>query len=1503
MADLSDELDLLGRPGSFETCIRRAANWLATASSEAVARLVREDHVPPLADQRMPPGDVGDQVTAVLDRYPSRQGIDWLRELLTELGAPRGEALLALAGRQAPPALPTALLLPLRLETRFVPPPVPGAEWRLRLRVFPDVPHLVQGPGLTEAERDVLRTVLDQAEGRAEQLRRPGDVPGPGKSVAGRRWLAAADPGTWEQLFRDLASHVGAARAHALLARDGDPDGWETADSGGTDTTVEGLPPHLEVWLARSGHEPYRAAFLEVDRTAVRDLVADDGALLADPAAPGGRIPPGTWLSSFEEARRLGLAADVPLGQVATDLDAVYVVGVGADDPAPLLAGHLAAGRLSLVGSGTPTNTVAGAATVPPLAEQDYLAAWSQPVKERWPGTQWPETAARALAGDLTDGPPDTLGPLPVAAGLRVPPLLVPATWPALWGWAAREVWGLGETALSAGGWAGGTPAQLDEPDKPGEPHQAGDWQPGALLPEGPLPVLRVGEQPYGLLPATSLTAWQPDPEDPDGKLEAALATPLAALRSAWARTAREQGTSVGADAAKLTELLGRVPVSRTWSARPAVPLSLAHTLVMAGPGTAPSVQGVNDWWSNQLRQVLDLRTPGLKPVRAFLASGGPRPLRIALVRPRGVAAADLPQELRRAAGLLPGDWLEKDVLGLQQHVYRDRPDDFDSLLLRLARRSTQVALAWLVQQERGEAGSLLEPLGPDEGEWRLERLLRGQQPYDIWSSLVHDQKAFVPPAGDVATACVRAWSDLADWLQQQQEAGIAGLERALGATLDTAAFRIDPFVVALPWKRLSLERTRGLGAFGWVDAPRPRRSPPVTDGGVLLTVSERHAVTAAVLRDPVVSHEGQPWQLDFTSDAIRDADALAHAIRAGDTLHDHLGRQVEDLLAKTATQLAEAGYRPAPASPPPAAGAPVSVPWLVAAARTAFKQRTTDGAGRVCDGLRLLAAAARTRPLGVDPASLPTGDQVPSEAENAFFNTLESALKSAPQLGPDLDAGLGRLAGPLHTYADLLAAQSVHDLTGRQIERAGAALDAAAGDAPPPPLTVHHVPPTGRVVRSIVYAGLPGAAEVALPDEAAAAARLSPAAVAEPSLAAHLAAQWPADRWVWRVGQHQLTLADLGLEPIDVAGLATQALDELLRRHVDAPAAAPVSGPGHAWHARVQRLARTLAGRPPLAERPGEAALAGAHDGTEPAVALLLRRLDTLRTLARLLLDEVDTTLADVADAAQQTTAARTPGVVDLLARLARWRISPPGPPTVAALRSGADVLRRRLRDTAAVSATPATLDLGRQVVALVAGEGELPLLLPAPSGALPPHPPQTDLDGEWLALLAPVRPALARLEAHQCELLLAGPTPWIARTTHPNDPWQARDDSAALQVLYRPADTDESTRLAITVLDSWTEYIPATEQAAAAAIGFDVATARSPQALLLAATPRPGEALDNATTLAIVAEARELAHARMARLNDLAGYRGALPLIDLPMAGYGVRDPYGPLTDDARP
>ena len=91
----------------------------------------------------------------------------------------------------------------------------------------------------------------------------------------------------------------------------------------------------------------------------------------------------------------------------------------------------------------------------------------------------------------------------------------------------------------------------------------------------GPLPALRIGKQPYGVLPVTSLNAWQPAPgQQSQSTRDVALRDFLIRLRDLWRRNFPEiprlgrsddldQEKGIDKDLAEVLSMEGSRPATR----------------------------------------------------------------------------------------------------------------------------------------------------------------------------------------------------------------------------------------------------------------------------------------------------------------------------------------------------------------------------------------------------------------------------------------------------------------------------------------------------------------------------------------------------------------------------------------------------------------------------------------------------------------------------------------------------------------------------------------------------------------------------------------------------------------------------------------------------------------------------------------------------------------------------------------------------------------------------
>ena len=673
------------------------------------------------------------------------------------------------------------VLLPLRLETRFNRSGRPP-RWSIRVRVVPDAMSIANHDDLPTAfELDAVEAMWRAAGG------------------------ANLESAEGQRAWRTLAASVGPERG-AWLARTFPPvvgsDGTITITRS-TETRTDmraprvlGLPPTLEIWIARGGAAPAQAARLTVRATDV-DLDLDN---------PNSTKQP--WWTSFKEAERVGLAAEIDLGTATpTDIDAIYVVGIGGGDPGPLLAAQADSGRLGIVSPGSATSTVDGKEAIS-LGDVD---AWRRLVPVGTNAQAGTVAVSKAVAGV-----PRLRGVIGGADDHR--PLnraVMGVLWPAMWGHSLANVWGFS--------------TQTDE---------LGLWAAANLVPEGPLPSLRIEEQPYGLLPATSLARWKATDGDP--AIEARLVPLVRSLVAIWAAAAERQA---GEQQGDVLRGLVRNPTAARYAWQWMVPTTLAHALAFRFNQSVPAAD-LNAWWTRQAERTPRL-DPAAPPARKLVAVGWRHEIDVDLVEP-----ANLRTKLTRLAGATVAQLL---AAGAEEGRSPTPPPWGTSLLTELARHSLLASSAAVARRTVGGARAVVEPLEVDRGTpTQTEAWALRLRPTDLTRR------------GD-PTVGVRA--NVVNGLKTLATKNTADVDRALRAALETATNRLDPWATAIAWRRLQSLATapRTLGAYGWVDAPRPQTPG---DHRFVLGPSTEQAATAAVLRDRALHDaDADRWQMTLASD------------------------------------------------------------------------------------------------------------------------------------------------------------------------------------------------------------------------------------------------------------------------------------------------------------------------------------------------------------------------------------------------------------------------------------------------------------------------------------------------------------------------------------------------------------------------------------------------------------------------------------------------------------
>ena len=709
------------------------------------------------------------------------------------------------------------VLLPLRLETLFDAPQTEHnsdpLHWQLSLRIFPDEASVCRDNRfVSDGERAAL-TLFWQA------VRRPGAVD--------PVWL---DGDVAEVAWPQLCARVAPPRAAWLIATvavavDGDevvvqlPEGMP---DGPEPNRVGGMPPALRVTAVTSapvaGATQHPIGRLPMDEATVIDTAALTLALPGTMDNDENRTRE-SWWASWETAQQVGLGGTwlLPIGVTPDNIDALYVVGIGDEMPDAHFKAQVDAGELSIVPLGAATNSVHGAAAADiGRNPTDWRHVAQMRLRQRLGMGAVAETGRAVQHYLLGDD-----AALPFFAGAdsadttQDSRLLVRTLWPALWGHWLHDRWQLGDDA-----------------------HRAGNWAIENLCPEGSLLPLRIGDQPYGLLPVTALAQWQPDtPTSADGELqsqfEAGMAAKVSALRGEWAASARRTRSAVGGDSAHFMRLVGQNALSRRYIWRDFAPAWAASAPYALDAAQRDAFNQTVQLAYERSRELFDRDV-----VDPYLASGNWRFNRLPLVQPTRLlfghrhGEAWRPVKLSRFVTLLLDD-LGNNITPADldlESIFRERWWVLDndgewqlgglpnSLLIRLLIYAIQIAALWRTTP----TGSRPE-----------RRLFKAQQD----GALTLAQK-------------VDGWqNEEFDPIQERPISIMTLPDRSVSnwnvrcAPRSTApAQRVDPWVTGFAWQRLkqhsaSPRRAYRLGAV-WLGRRSIQGQPGPTDTGRLHTPS-----------------------------------------------------------------------------------------------------------------------------------------------------------------------------------------------------------------------------------------------------------------------------------------------------------------------------------------------------------------------------------------------------------------------------------------------------------------------------------------------------------------------------------------------------------------------------------------------------------------------------------------------------------------------------------------
>ena len=431
------------------------------------------------------------------------------------------------------PARP-AVLFPVRLQTRFFAQADGSSE--LRVRVYPDTVHIdSHEPGLTEDELTWGRHFWEQT------------------------WRAGNDEERRKSAWRQLADRYDPPRA-AWVARALRPlnPADRPADPVGPDQPlpkpVRFPSPAIktEAWTRAPEARVLPNQWTVLGYKDGRLVVNVTGGPIPDRLATGPDPSPSAqtdevgidagmkWMVDFDAAEKagMGIRARLTNPDSAAGLDFLLVLGIkdapdGTVDWAPRLAelfdAHHYSDGLGFVVPGTPSNNTpdapSGFSSKDPGHAESYLAERTAPASQPGDGSN-ADVLASAL-GLSGVGPVFTNLPNAAFKEQLDARHMNTALWQATWGYFLLQMLGVGATSESP---------LTDDDIAWARSHFIDHVRAG-----GPLPAVRIGKQPYGILPVTSLDAWKPPAgREGDFRRELALRDLLIRLRDLWRRNTAE---------------------------------------------------------------------------------------------------------------------------------------------------------------------------------------------------------------------------------------------------------------------------------------------------------------------------------------------------------------------------------------------------------------------------------------------------------------------------------------------------------------------------------------------------------------------------------------------------------------------------------------------------------------------------------------------------------------------------------------------------------------------------------------------------------------------------------------------------------------------------------------------------------------------------------------------------------------------------------------------------
>lgn len=455
------------------------------------------------------------------------------------------------------------------------------------------------------------------------------------------------------------------------------------------------------------------------------------------------------------------------------------------------------------------------------------------------------------------------------------------------------------------------------------------------VLGRGTIPAVRIGKQPYGIMPASVLPKLNLQATDP---VRNTIVTKVQELFQFWKEKSQDVkhiGNNAPVSTNDFLDILSLHPNSVSFQQRMLEDIGPKLNAVSSGLASNSILGNLNDWLEESYLQSsgladklkaagLDANTqrpdilykiftsavmlsgPVVEP--AFDANGQPikevfsETEKLQFNYINWLATSDF-ETIRNETGV---PYQKKPLLYLfLRHAVMLRHAEAARMLEKTATATTPADI-----KTKYKDNQLIDSLDKSKTAllYRVDEKITGSKTLPLKDYISNKLTADATMPVELVNL-----NNIRSALQSLAQLPTARLERTFVEHIDCCSYRIDAWINALYSVQIRKQRlqtgdtwSKGiyLGAFAYLEDLKPKEA--TGSEGYILAPSLSHASGAAILRNAQLTYEGNdknPFNINISSDRVREATLLLDGIRSGLALNELLGYRFERRMHESAEQ------------------------------------------------------------------------------------------------------------------------------------------------------------------------------------------------------------------------------------------------------------------------------------------------------------------------------------------------------------------------------------------------------------------------------------------------------------------------------------------------------------------------------------------------------------------------------------------------------------------------